>query len=124
MGRAEGASLSDEDVAAVLAGTSRYGDRTGSSMLYDRLAGQPLEHRYLTGEVVRRAERHGIPVPLNAAVLALLDALDRGRAESVPPAELGPDNTGRNGLPEGIGRTSLQGRGRRLPAGPRGPARG
>ena len=83
VGRAEGASLGDEDVAAVLTGTSRYGDRTGSSMLYDRLAGLPLEHRYLTGEVVRRAERHGIPVPLNAAVLALLDALDRGRAESV-----------------------------------------
>jgi 2-dehydropantoate 2-reductase len=49
-------------------------------MLYDRLAGQPLEHQHLTGEVVRRAERHGIPVPLNFAILALLDALDRGRA--------------------------------------------
>ena len=84
MGRAEGASLGEEDVAAVLTGTSRYGDRTGSSMLYDRMAGLPLEHRHLTGEVVRRAERHGIPVPLNAAILALLDALDRGRAESVP----------------------------------------
>jgi 2-dehydropantoate 2-reductase len=78
VGRAEGARLGDEDVAAVLAGTGQYGDRTGSSMLYDRLAGLPLEHQYLTGEVVRRAETHGIPVPLNAAILALLDALDRG----------------------------------------------
>jgi 2-dehydropantoate 2-reductase len=78
VGRAEGARLSDEDVGAVLAGTSRYGDRTGSSMLYDRLAGLPLEHQFLTGEVVRRAETHGIAVPLNAAILALLDALDRG----------------------------------------------
>jgi 2-dehydropantoate 2-reductase len=82
VGRAEGALLGDEDVAAVLAGTGQYGDRTGSSMLYDRLAGRPLEHQFLTGEVVRRAERHGIPAPLNAAVLALLDALDRGRDTS------------------------------------------
>jgi 2-dehydropantoate 2-reductase len=81
VGRAEGARLGDADVATVLAGTGRYGDRTGSSMLYDRLAGQPLEHQHLTGEVVRRAGAHGIPVPLNAAILALLDALDAGRAE-------------------------------------------
>jgi 2-dehydropantoate 2-reductase len=78
VGRAEGARLGDQDVAAVLAGTGQYGNRTGSSMLYDRLAGRPLEHQYLTGEVVRRAETHGIPVPLNAAILALLDALDQG----------------------------------------------
>lgn len=78
VGRAEGAHLGDEDVAAVLDGTGQYGEQTGSSMLYDRLAGQPLEHQYLTGEVVRRATTHGIPVPLNAAILALLDALDRG----------------------------------------------
>jgi 2-dehydropantoate 2-reductase len=81
VGRAEGALLSDQDVAAVLAGTGQYGERTGSSMLYDRLAGLPLEHQYLTGEVVRRAETHGIPVPLNAAILALLDALDPGGSE-------------------------------------------
>jgi 2-dehydropantoate 2-reductase len=79
VGRAEGARLGDEDVAAVLAGTGQYGAQTGSSMLYDRLAGLPLEHQYLTGEVVRRAETHGIPVPLNAGILALLEALDRGR---------------------------------------------
>jgi 2-dehydropantoate 2-reductase len=78
VGRAEGAHLGDDDMAAVLAGALQYGDRTGSSMLYDRLAGLPLEHQFLTGEVVRRAEIHGIPVPLNAAILALLDALNRG----------------------------------------------
>ncbi len=74
--RAEGAQIGDGDVEAVLASTTRYGEATGSSMLYDRLAGLPLEHQHLTGEVVRRAARHGIPVPLNAALLALLDALD------------------------------------------------
>ena len=78
VGRAEGADLGPADVETVLSGTGRYGARTGSSMLYDRLAGQPLEHQHLTGEVVRRAAKHGIAVPLNAAVLALLSALDRG----------------------------------------------
>jgi 2-dehydropantoate 2-reductase len=77
VGRAEGADLGPDDVEAVLSGTGRYGARTGSSMLYDRLAGQPLEHQHLTGEVVRRAAKHGIAVPLNSAVLALLSALDR-----------------------------------------------
>lgn len=56
-----------------------------SSMLYDRLAGQPLEHQHLTGEVVRRADAHGIPVPLNAAMLALLEALDRVRTVAAQP---------------------------------------
>jgi 2-dehydropantoate 2-reductase len=79
VGRAEGASLADEDVEAVLEGTGQYGPETGSSMLYDRLAGRPLEHQYLTGEIVRRGDTRGIPVPLNSAVLALLEAIDRGR---------------------------------------------
>lgn len=79
VGRAEGADLKDEDVELVLAGTSQYGERTGSSMLYDRLAGRPLEHNFLTGEVVTRGLQHGIPVPLSFAVLALLEAIDRGR---------------------------------------------
>jgi 2-dehydropantoate 2-reductase len=79
VGRAEGADLSEDLVEAFVVGSGRYGDEVGSSMLYDRLAGRPLEHQYLTGEVVRRAATHGIPVPLNSAVLALLDALDRSR---------------------------------------------
>jgi 2-dehydropantoate 2-reductase len=84
VGRADGADLNDTDVEKALAGTGQYGERTGSSMLYDRLAGQPLEHQHLTGEVVRRADAHGISVPLNAAMLALLEALDRGRTVPAP----------------------------------------
>jgi 2-dehydropantoate 2-reductase len=79
VGRAEGAQLRDQDVEAIVEGTGRYGQRTGSSMLYDRMAGRPLEHQFLTGEVVRRGRAHGIPVPLNSAMLALLEAIDRGR---------------------------------------------
>lgn len=46
-------------------------------MLYDRLAGRPLEHEFLTGAVVRAGERHGIATPLNRMLLTLLRAVDR-----------------------------------------------
>lgn len=79
VGRAEGAGLPDELIEQIVIGTGRYGDETGSSMLYDRLAGRPLEHRFLTGEVVRRGAAHGIPTPVNSTLLALLEAVDPGR---------------------------------------------
>jgi 2-dehydropantoate 2-reductase len=55
---------------------SNYPAKGGTSMLYDRLAGRPMEHDYMTGAVVRAAGQHGIDVPLNKAVLALLSALE------------------------------------------------
>jgi 2-dehydropantoate 2-reductase len=82
VGRAEGAMLADSDAERIVESSAQYGSETGSSMLYDRLAGRPMEHRYLTGEVVRRAAIHGIPVPLNSAILALLEALDAAAATS------------------------------------------
>jgi 2-dehydropantoate 2-reductase len=78
VGRASGADLGAGDVEAIVEGATRWGPTTGSSMLYDRLAGRPTEHQFLTGEVVRRGRSLGLEVPLNAAVLALLDALDPG----------------------------------------------
>lgn len=77
VGRASGADLDDSLVERIVAGTAQYGPDTGSSMLYDRLAGRPMEHQFLTGEVVRRGGRLGIPVPLSSAILALLEAVDR-----------------------------------------------
>jgi 2-dehydropantoate 2-reductase len=74
--QAEGAHLDDNDIERVLEGTARYGPETGSSMLYDRLAGRPMEHHYLTGEVVRRGAEHGIATPVNSTLLALLDGID------------------------------------------------
>jgi 2-dehydropantoate 2-reductase len=49
-------------------------------MLYDRLAGLPLEHDYITGAVIRTAEQHGIDVPLNRAIYALVNALSHAPA--------------------------------------------
>ena len=77
VGRASGASLDDALVEQIVEGTAQYGPDTGSSMLYDRLAGRPMEHQFLTGEVVRRGAALGFPTPLNSGVLALLSAIDR-----------------------------------------------
>jgi 2-dehydropantoate 2-reductase len=76
--RAEGAQLADEDVDAVARGLGRFGPDTGSSMLFDRLAGRPMEFQHLTGEIVRRGTAHGVPVPVNSTLLALLAAVDQG----------------------------------------------
>ena len=76
--RAEGADLSEDDVTALRRHYATMPAGAGTSMLYDRLAGRPLEHEYLTGAVVGAGERHGIPTPLNRAVLALLRAIVPG----------------------------------------------
>jgi len=71
---AEGAKLTETDAQQVLRGLGKSNPDGGTSMLYDRLAGRPLEHEYITGAVVRAAEKHGIDVPLNRAILALCRA--------------------------------------------------
>ena len=75
VGRAVGAQLTPEDARRVLDAQCRLDEGAGTSMLYDRLAGQPLEHEHITGAVVRTADRHGVDAPLNRAILALLRAL-------------------------------------------------
>jgi 2-dehydropantoate 2-reductase len=74
VGQAAGAKVRRADAERVLDAPNRLKAEAGTSMLYDRLAGRPLEHEYITGAVVAAAERHGIPVPLNRAILALLRA--------------------------------------------------
>ncbi|MEU4844223.1 2-dehydropantoate 2-reductase [Streptomyces gilvosporeus] len=75
--RAEGADIGERDVADTLEIYRVVPPDGGSSMLYDRLAGRPMEHEYLTGAVVRAGERHGIATPLNGMLLTLLRAVDR-----------------------------------------------
>lgn len=79
--RADGADLTDADVDAVVANMGRLNPDGGTSMLYDRLAGRGLEHEYITGAVVKAADRHGVDVPLNRAVYALLGAASGGRLD-------------------------------------------
>jgi 2-dehydropantoate 2-reductase len=82
VGRAEGAHLDDdvaEQVASQLAGSP---EQSGTSMLYDRLAGRPLEYDAIYGAVVRAGARHGIPTPLSQTMAALLAAVsDASRPE-------------------------------------------
>lgn len=73
--RAVGVDLSERDADETLALHKTYDIHGGTSMLYDRLAGRPLEHEYLTGAIVEIAERHGVPVPRNRMLLTLLRAL-------------------------------------------------
>lgn len=77
-GVAAGARLSATDVAGTLDFYARLRPSTGTSMLEDRLAGRPTEHEEITGAVVRAGDRHGVDVPLNRAVLALLAAASPG----------------------------------------------
>jgi 2-dehydropantoate 2-reductase len=73
-GAAAGARLSAADVAATLEFYKRFGPDDVTSMLEDRRAGRPTEHEAITGAVVRAADKYGVEVPLNRAVLTLLDA--------------------------------------------------
>ncbi|MEU5207685.1 2-dehydropantoate 2-reductase [Streptomyces sp. NPDC020742] len=75
--RAEGAHIGAEDITRTLELYAKAPPGGGSSMLYDRLAGRPMEHEFLTGAVVRAGERHGIATPLNRMLLTLLRAVDR-----------------------------------------------
>ena len=53
-----------------------FSGELGTSMYFDRLAGRPLEVEALTGAIVAVAERHGVAVPLNRALLTLLRAIN------------------------------------------------
>jgi 2-dehydropantoate 2-reductase len=75
VGRAEGARLTDEDIDTTLAFYDAGNPDGGTSMLYDRLAGRPMEHEEFSGVVTRLGRTHGIPTPANQAMYALLGAL-------------------------------------------------
>jgi 2-dehydropantoate 2-reductase len=72
---ADGARLSDADVRATMDFYAGFSGDDGTSMLYDRLAGRQMEHEHITGAVVERARRHGVPTPINETLLTLLRAL-------------------------------------------------
>jgi 2-dehydropantoate 2-reductase len=83
VGRAEGADIDDGYGDLLLRGIQEMPDEGGTSMLYDRLAGNPLEYDAKYGAVVRAGRRHGIPTPLHQAFVALLGAISDGAPSSV-----------------------------------------
>ncbi|GAB7037462.1 MULTISPECIES: 2-dehydropantoate 2-reductase [Catenuloplanes] len=76
VGIAEGAALTADDVTRTLQVYDEFAPEDGTSMHYDRAAGRATEHELITGAIVRLGDRHGVDVPLNRAVLALMRGLN------------------------------------------------
>ena len=77
--RGLGITLDDDPLALIdEAVTQAYGHRP--SMLQDVLARRPTEIDVLNGGIVRGACEAGVPVPLNQAVAALINGLERSWA--------------------------------------------
>ncbi|WP_324292908.1 2-dehydropantoate 2-reductase [uncultured Cohaesibacter sp.] len=81
VGRAEGADLPEEGYADfVIKWLQALPDGSTTSMLQDRLNGRQMEYDAMTGAIVRNAERHGVHVPYNRMILALLTNIKPERA--------------------------------------------
>jgi 2-dehydropantoate 2-reductase len=76
VGRARGAVLGDE-IADDIVDRMRRGPRdAANSMLADRRAGRPMEIDARNGVIVRLGREHGIPTPINALMVAMLESVD------------------------------------------------
>jgi len=74
--RAEGVKLAEDETARTIATLENFSGELGTSMYFDRLAGRRLEVEALTGAIVAAGDRHGMAMPLNRALLALLRAIN------------------------------------------------
>ncbi|MCX2184089.1 2-dehydropantoate 2-reductase [Streptomyces sp. SKN60] len=72
---ASGARLPADLADQVLTRLRSMPPESGSSMLWDRLAGRQMEYDARNGAVVRAGARLGIPTPYNETVTALLEAV-------------------------------------------------
>jgi len=72
---AEGITLSDQALDDFLATTRNMGP-VRTSMLVDREAGRRLEREAISGELLRRARAHGIEIPVQQVLYALLATLE------------------------------------------------
>jgi 2-dehydropantoate 2-reductase len=75
VGRAQGAKLEDSIPDEIVDRTRQAPRDSGNSMYADRLAGKPMEYDARNGVIVRLGRKHGIPAPMNALVVALLEAV-------------------------------------------------
>jgi len=84
--RAEGARIDPAEGVAVVDGYAGVDPNIGSSMLYDRMAGRPMEWDALCGAVVRFGARHGIPTPMTEAIDGLLAVISDPSAHDASDA--------------------------------------
>lgn len=76
VGAAEGITVDAAAVAAGIAGIAERAPRTTPSMLQDVRRRRPTEVEAMTGELVRRAGRHGLAVPTLREALARMRRLE------------------------------------------------
>jgi 2-dehydropantoate 2-reductase len=72
--RAEGARLADSVADTVVSDFAAMSADRGSSIVFDREAGRPLEWEARNGVVRRAGARHGIPTPVSDVLVPLLAA--------------------------------------------------
>jgi 2-dehydropantoate 2-reductase len=75
VGRAEGATLADTVPDEIVTGARRAPPDAENSMVADRRAGRRMEIDARNGVIVRLGRRHGIETPMNALMVALLEAV-------------------------------------------------
>lgn len=80
---ASGIAFGPEEHGWMLGNLDALPPGTISSMQADRRSGRPLEHDYITGELVRRGQALGVDVSALQTIHALLDSL---RAVPHPPS--------------------------------------
>lgn len=74
VGRAEGAQLSDDLPEEVIARYRAAPRDSINSLHADRAAGRPMELDARNGVIVRLGAKHGIATPVNAMIVALIEA--------------------------------------------------
>jgi 2-dehydropantoate 2-reductase len=77
--RAEGVDIPDRFVDARMAFVDQLAPTMTSSMHHDLERGNRLELPWLSGDVVARGERLGVPTPCNRALVDVLTVHDQGR---------------------------------------------
>lgn len=83
VGRAAVPDLPDDTPQVNWDFVMRFPPHMHASMLDDLNRGKPLEHEYLSGDVVRLGERYGVPTPIHSVLYAALKPI----ADSLEPAE-------------------------------------
>lgn len=74
--RAAGAELPDGFADEVVDRLAALSPDHGTSILYDRLAGRPLEWDARNGVISRIGARHGVPTPISDVIVPVLAASD------------------------------------------------
>jgi 2-dehydropantoate 2-reductase len=73
---AEGVPIADDEAIRLWRSMAELTASNRSSMLQDVRSGRPTEIDWINGEVVRRGAHHGVPTPVNEALLKLLEVLE------------------------------------------------